>query len=268
MPAKRTELVEKHKIKIKEQARQQADLDKTELVRLADSMLVEQLQPIGLTPDYTLCWGERRVRAALLHDKITHLWAVFLDQPMTESQFRVLQLTENVLRADLTAAEKTKGIAELKRLNPGWTNKDVAEHLKIDASQVTRLLSVFDCVPEVQNAYFAGQIHSGAVYGISKLPADQQLEALAMALAGATREQIERHGKKQRNGTQETVRLSRFKYPLASGVEITVAGKELSLSDLIDALAELMKEAKRAGDQGLDIRTLVAVARDKAKKGA
>ncbi len=169
MLVKRTELVDKHQIKVNEQARKQSD--KAELLRLGESLLVEQLQPIGLLPDFTLCWGERRWRAAMLLDQITHLWAVILDQPMTESAFRILQLTENLFREDLTAAEKTQGIAELKRLNPAWTNKEVAEHLKIDASKVTRLLSVFDCLPEVQQAYFAGQI-TGAVYGISKLPAD------------------------------------------------------------------------------------------------
>ena len=75
-----------------------------------------------------------------------------------------------------------------------------------------------------------------------------------------------RQVKQARNGNKPTVRLSRFKYPLPSGVEITVAGKELSICDLIDALGELVKEAKKASDQGLDIKTLVAVAKDKARK--
>src|ERR1700722_9911493 len=99
MQAKRTELVDKLKIKAKEQARKA--FDKAELLRLGVSMYVEQIQPIGLTPDYTLCWGERRWRAAMLHDKITHLWAVILDKPMTESEFRVLQLAENMSRENL-----------------------------------------------------------------------------------------------------------------------------------------------------------------------
>jgi ParB family transcriptional regulator, chromosome partitioning protein len=262
MLVKRTDQVDKHKIKVKEQARKQ--FDKAELLRLADSMFVEQLQPIGLTPDYTLCWGERRWRAAMLHDKITHLWAVILEEPMTESEFRVRQLTENLLREDLTPAEKTQGIAELKKRNRTWTNKDVAEHLKIDASQVTRLLSVYDCIPEVQKAYFAGQIN-GAVYGISKLPAEQQLEALAMALAGATREQIESHGKKKRNGTTETVRVSRVKIQLRSGVAVGLSGTELGMSGVVESLAETLKEARRANDAGFDVKTWQAMMADKAK---
>jgi hypothetical protein len=50
-------------------------------------------------------------------------------------------------------------------------------------------------------------------------------------------------------------------------VEVTVAGRELSLADFIEALSELVKEARRAADQGLDVKTFAAVAKDKAKKG-
>ncbi len=261
MQVKKTELVEKYKIKVREQARKQ--FDEAELRQLAESILREQLQPIGLLPDYTLCWGERRWRAAMLHEQITHLWAVILDKPMTESDFRLRQATENFLRENLTSAEKTHAIAELKRLNPTWTNKDVAEHLKIDAGQVTRLLSVFDCIPDVQQAYFAGQI-GGAVYGISKLLAEQQREGLAMALAGATREQIASHGKKKRTRTTETVRVSRIKCLLPSGVTLVASGQTLSLDELIDALGEAQKEAKKAREQGLDAKTFQAVMKDKA----
>ena len=42
-------------------------------------------------------------------------------------------------------------------------------------------------------------------------------------------------------------------------------GDGMLLSDLIDTLAELLKEAKRANDQGLDARTFQAVMRDRAK---
>ncbi len=60
MLVKRTELVDKHQIKVNEQARKQSD--KAELLRLGESLLVEQLQPIGLLPDFTLCWGEHAGR--------------------------------------------------------------------------------------------------------------------------------------------------------------------------------------------------------------
>jgi|SRR5579872_307741 len=263
MLVKRTELVDKHKIKV-EGGQARKHFDQAELQRLAESLLVEQLQPIGLTPEYTLCWGERRWRAAMLHDKITHLWAVFLDKPMTESEFRVLQLTENMSRENLKPAEITQGIAELKRLDPTWSNRDVADHLKIDASQVTRLLSVFDCIAEVQKAYFAGQI-GGVVYGISKLPAEQQMEALAMALAGATREQIESHGKKKRNGTREVVRVGRVKIQLRSGVAVGLSGTELGMSGVVESLAETLKEARKAHDAGFDVKTWQSMMADKAK---
>ena len=46
-----------------------------------------------------------------------------------------------------------------------------------------------------------------------------------------------------------------------------MSGAELSLDELIEALAEAQKEARKAREQGLDAKTLAAVLKDKAKKG-
>jgi hypothetical protein len=54
---------------------------------------------------------------------------------------------------------------------------------------------------------------------------------------------------------------------LPCGVCLVASGKDLSLDDLIDSLGEAQREAKKARDQGLDVRTFQAVLRDKARKG-
>jgi len=61
------------------------------------------------------------------------------------------------------------------------------------------------------------------------------------------------------------VRVKRIACPLPSGVSIVVSGEELSLDDLIEALGEAQKEAKKAREQGLDAKTFRAVMKDKAK---
>jgi hypothetical protein len=66
---------------------------------------------------------------------------------------------------------------------------------------------------------------------------------------------------------RNSVRLARCKLSLACGVNVTVSGEQLSLDDLIDALGEAQKEAKKARDQSLDVKTFQAVMRDKAKAG-
>jgi hydroxylamine reductase (hybrid-cluster protein) len=63
------------------------------------------------------------------------------------------------------------------------------------------------------------------------------------------------------------VKITRVKAPLPSGVEVLISGKELALEDVIESLSELLKEAKKAGDSGLDVKTWAAVLKDKAKAG-
>ena len=61
------------------------------------------------------------------------------------------------------------------------------------------------------------------------------------------------------------MRVSRIKCPLPSGSVVQVSGAEISLDDMIEAIAELLKEAKKASEQGLDCRTFERVCRDKVQ---
>lgn len=237
------------------------------LARLADSLLKGQIQPIGLLKEFTVIWGTGRVLAARMKPEITHLTAAIFDEEISEREFQRMRFVENQLRQDLSNAEKCINAIEYAKSEPTMPLKQIAADLGVDASMVTRWLSWEKCIEPVRRAMAANQITLQAMYALSQLPQEEQAAALALALNAPNAAAAARAVRRQKNGEAEAVRLSRFKYPLPSGVEITVAGKELSISDLIEALAELTKEAKRASDQGLDIRTLVAVAKDKARKG-
>jgi ParB/RepB/Spo0J family partition protein len=231
---------------------------------LGASMLsVGQLQPLGAKPDGTLLWGERRFRAAQLVG-IKELSVIITEKPLSDSEIRTIQITENLHRADLSGYERWRACAELLDMNPNFQMKDLAQHLKIDPSMVTRLLSPSKCIGEVQEALKAGKVGLSDCYSISKLPESEQAAMLARKLSGASRDQIEREVRKQRNGTP-AVRMSRIKCPLPSGAVIQISGEEISLDDMIESLVELLKAAKRASDEGLDCRTFERVCKDKAK---
>lgn len=217
-------------------------------------------------PDGTLIAGERRLRAALLVG-LAELLAVVSDEPLTETQVRVLQLSENVHRADLTEAEKFRACQELLRLNPGWTNKDLAAHLRLSESTVTKYLSPARAIPAVREALEAGRVGITAVYEIAKAEPDQQSELLRLSLAGASRDGLAVRVRKQRSSAAAQARVKRVVLPLPGGASVTVAGAELSLDDLIECLGESQKEARKAREQGLDAKTFSAVMKDKAKKG-
>jgi ParB/RepB/Spo0J family partition protein len=222
-----------------------------------------QLQPVGAKPDGTLLWGERRFRAAQLAG-INELSVIITEKPLSDSEIRVIQLTENLHRSELSGFERWLACAELLGMNPEWQMKELAEHLKLDPSMVTRLLSPSKCIGEVQEALKAGKLGISDCYAISRLSESDQAGLLALKLSGATRDEIEHKARKKHNGTP-AVRVSRIKCPLASGAVIQVSGQDISLDDMIAAIVELLKEAKRASEQGLDAKTFQSVMRDKSK---
>jgi ParB family transcriptional regulator, chromosome partitioning protein len=238
--------------------------DEPQLRALGESMKARwQIQPVVAKPDGTILCGERRWRAAQLVG-MTELSVIIAERPLSDSEVRIAQLTENMVREDLKAIEQVDGLEELARLNPGMNNKELAELLNIDPSSVTRLRSVARCTSAVREALAAGAIGISDCYALSKADEGEQARLLALKLSGLSRDAIESKVRKQRNGVP-AVRVRRIKCPLPSGAMVQVSGTEISLNDMIDVITELLKEAKRASEQGLDCRTFQAVMRDKAK---
>ena len=92
------------------------------------------------------------------------------------------------------------GLPGLLRLNPGWTQKDLAEQLHVDPSMVIRLLSPSKCIESVQAALAEGTIGISDCYAISRLGEAEQAAALAMKLNGASRDQLASHARRQKSG--------------------------------------------------------------------
>jgi ParB family chromosome partitioning protein len=262
------------RVKIKDIKRGQNDrqidspaMEEAAIRTLAASIQSEGLlQPPVVSADLDLVAGFRRLAAMELLG-CTECEVRLVEGPLTETKKRIIRLTENLQRADLTAPEKSLSLEGLLELNPGWTNKELAAHLHIDQSSVTRYRAYRDGTPEVQQAYLSGQIDLTKMYAIAKLPLEKQSEVLTLALCGASRDAIEQAGRRKRSPAAATVRLSRIKAMLPSGVVIVASGEGLTLDDLIESLAEAQREARKAREQGLDARTFQAVLRQKAKKG-
>jgi ParB/RepB/Spo0J family partition protein len=250
--------------KVKPQARKR--LDEDELHALGRSLRDRQLQPVVALADGTLICGERRYRAAVL-EGLAELEVKVIDDPISEAEFRRLQFTENIHRSDLTPYEKWQGCLELLRLNPGWTSKDLAESLHVAESTVTKYLSPSRCIAAVQDALQAGGIGITDCYAISLLPPEQQAGLLALKRSGASRDRILQEGRKRREGNAPTVRVSRIKCPLPTGVTVTVSGAGISLDDGIEAAAGALKAMRKAREDGLDSKTAQSVWRDMAKAG-
>jgi ParB family chromosome partitioning protein len=234
---------------------------------LGESMLAHgQLQPVGARPDGALLWGHRRLRAARLVG-MKELEVIITDKPLSESEIRIIQLIENLQRADLRDGEKRRAFEEWFGRNPGLTNKDLAENLKLSEATISKYMSVSRCTKDVQDALDDGRIGISTAYEISRVPADQQAELLCLRLSGASRDGLAERVRKQKRAGTPQVRAKRIVCPLPSGTSVVVTGRELSLDDFVEARGEAQKEAKKAREQSLDARTFAAVMKDKAKKG-
>lgn len=251
--------------KTSKQARQH--FDEKLLKELGESMLIRQLQPVGARTDGTLIWGERRLRAAILVRKPTLLTLVS-DKPISETEAKIFQLTENIQRENLSAYEIWQAASELMLLNPGWSKRDLAEALRKDQSYVPRILAPDNCVEAVREQLRLGNIGIKACYEISKDPTpDGQLSLLAKALGGSA-DDVAREGRKRRSVNAPAVRTDRLKIERPTGNSITVQGDSLDLEGIADELTAAAKDARKALAEGWDAKTWAAVCRDKSKAGA
>lgn len=224
------------------------------LRRLADSLLQGQLQPVGCLKDFTVIFGNGRVLAARLEPNITHLHAAILEEEISEKEFLRRQAVENFVRNDLSNAEKCKTAVQYAKSEPSMTLKQIAGDLGVDASMVTRWMAWERCIDLVKQALECDQVTLQQMYALSQLPKEQQEAAL--------RDVVD--GKKPR---QNGVRRSRMNCQMPSGVLVTLTGEGdgLTIAEIIEELAALLKAAKKAQDEGLDSKTFERVLSDKAK---
>ena len=261
------------KVKIKDIKRGQNDrqeesaaLEDAAIGKLAESIDSEGLlQAPIVTEHLELLAGFRRL-AALERLGWTECEVRVIPGPVTETKKRIIRLTENIQRSDLEASEKSLSMVGLLDLNPGWTHKELAAHLHLEPSSVTRYVAYRNGTPEVQKAYLSGQIDLTRMYAIVKLPPDKQNEALALGLSGASRDAIEQAGRKSRNSKAPAIKLSRVKIAMPQGATVVITGKELSIAGVVDLLTETLREARKAAEQ-YDVKTFQSMMRDKARKG-
>jgi ParB family transcriptional regulator, chromosome partitioning protein len=239
-----------------------------ELRRLGRSYKKRWIMPLIVMPDGTLIDGERRFRGGCL-EGMEQFPVQVVDRVLSALEIAETQLLSAVHRADLGDHERAVAMRDIKAAHSEMTAKQLAEEvLNIDPSGLMRYLSLFErCIQPVQDAAKEGRLTVTKWYAIGKLPEQQQAAALALALSGTNRDDLESHGRKQRNGNSSTpaVKVSRLRCALPSGVSVQFSGEGIDLETAIEAMKDLTAELKRALDQGLDSRTVVRVLADKAK---
>jgi len=252
-------------IKVEPQIRKDNDPSKQEELN-ASVKAHGILMPLLVMISGILLAGHRRLIAALAAGLET-VPVIITDRLLSDSEVLLIQLAENVHRADLSGYEKWQACAQLMQINPNWPLKELAAHLHLDPSMVTRLISPSKCIEAAQAALREGRIGISDCYAISKLPVEDQASLLSQKLSGASRDAIEQAGRKNRTKVAPAVRLSRVKIAMPEGKTVVLTGPEMSLDEVITALESALSAARRAHKDNLDVKTAEKVWRDRARAG-
>jgi ParB/RepB/Spo0J family partition protein len=240
--------------------------DPEDLRELHDSLSNKQIHPLLAKPDGSIIDGWRRWCAANLYGGPERLDVIITDEPLTPAQIKEIQLVTSLHRVDLRPWEQYVGCRDWLALNPGATAKDLAARIQRDPSTLVRILSLSRCVPSVQQAAAEGKLGPSAWYAIAKMPPEEQEALLAAKLAGTSRDQLERRGRKLRSVEAQGVKVRRLKIPLGHGRSVTIAGSNLAIDDAIEVLQDTLKFARKAQSECLDGRTWVQVMKQKFKE--
>ena len=242
-----------------------------ELRSLARSVIKRQLHPFIILPEDVILDGECRWRGLMLENPDFEVDVIVVERELTPAEVCELQMISAMHSNSLSAYDQALACKEWMEQNPGATAKELAGKIDRDPSMITKLNSLWNNIPEVIKAAEVGAIGPKAWHQISLVTPSDARGLLEMYLAGTTSAtQIAELSRKARKpasaGATSTVKRITCQVP-GKCATVVVSGEAISLDGMIKALSELMKEAKKASERGLDAKTFERVCRDLAKKG-
>ena len=239
-----------------------------DLRNLGESLRVRQLSPIGAMSDGEVIYGFRRLRAAWIVG-LPDVSVTIYNERLSKADIKIMQITENFHRLDMSPYEKWNAYEELRSLNPKWTAKDLADHLKIDPPAVTKWLSPSKCIPAWRDALKSGLVGISDCYYACQVPEEQQEGLLAMKLAGASRDALERAVREAKQPPiEDSSRSTRVAIPLPCGSKVVVSGSDLSLAKVVKILGECLNAAKDGMKGRQNTKAFQMVMRGKAQAGS
>lgn len=210
------------------------------------------LQPPGLWLDkprgYFVIWGNRRVLCAQKLELPT-IWARVFPGPLDSGLSDVYQLIENLQRTDLKPSEEARGYGQLMQAQ-SLKPIDLAGVLSIAPSTVTKKLALLKLVPEMLERIDAGTLAETAGYELAKLDEAAQRELAASLPDGARREEVSA-AIRAHAGAKPLKTASKPAVFKRGAFSISIRDASSGLEPLINECQALIREAKRAQEQGI-----------------
>jgi hypothetical protein len=149
----------------------------------------------------------------------------------------------------------------------GCTARKLAETLHVSEAVISRAIALLQLPDAIQKQVNEGTLDARRGYLLSRESDPARQQELAAQAITLSRDELAKRVRVQPPPSASPVRVQRVLCPLPTGVSVSVSGSELGLADLIQTLTDLLKEARKAHEQSLDIKTFSSVLKDKAKKG-
>jgi ParB family transcriptional regulator, chromosome partitioning protein len=170
---------------------------KDDQIARARSWLRRPIHPIVCGHDLTVVHGHLWLAGLELIGE-TEVDVFITEEVLTDLKIKEIGLVSALHRKALSATETALLVRDILAGHPGMSNRRSGEDgLSMDPSWPTRLLSLFECIEEVQVAAGEGKLGISEWYAISKAPKVEQAALLALKLAGATRDALESHGREE-----------------------------------------------------------------------
>lgn len=241
--------------------------DKEELERMTASVKARGiLQPIRIRWDaQRSCWviisGECRWRAAKQAGLAT-VPCVPVEGELSETELLADQIIENHVRNSLKPMELARSLAKLKALK-GCTSQALAKELGISGGSITKAEALLTLPEDIQAMVDDGRVPESAAYEISRLSDEAGQRELAHAVAAKklNRDRVAEAVREMIGGKPPAARQKpdRVFCKLDGGLSVTFSASgrnSLSWKQVLDALEQLRREARRLADQGKEITEL------------
>lgn len=217
------------------------------------------LQPIGLWDagerGYFAIWGNRRLLAAK-ELQLPVVPARVFAGPMPPGDADLLQLIENLNRADLLPSEEAAGYRQTMERRC-ISSSELAALLERSPGTITKKLALLKLAPPLLAMIDQRRLAETAGYELSHLEHAVQLELMeTFPDAGRIGRDEAVKAARARMAQAKPSAAKKVALKLRGGMSVTLSDDEQALERLVSELSELLRLARKAREENHDLRAL------------
>jgi ParB/RepB/Spo0J family partition protein len=218
------------------------------------------LQPLGVRVDAPkdccfVMWGNSRLLCALdlgLQTVPARVW----ERELSRLEIARFQAAENLARVDLRLSEMAATYSELIKLE-NLTAAAFAEQWGMSQATVSRYLTLLEQPPDIIALVDEGVLHLSTVVALARLPDEDSKRTMITQIREGClpRHKVEEAvqavvGKRERKPKNGRLSCKR------GNTSVSVAGEVLTLEETLAVLQWLVKQIRKAIEQGQSLETL------------